>query len=346
MKNISLNKVIRTMVYSLFFGLHLFLTPVLAHNGIELSKFELQTHQVSGTVTDANGALPGVTVSIKGTNTAVITDFDGKYQIAAAPNAILVFSFMGYKTISLPINDQKIINILMQEDATSLQEVKVNAGYYSVKESERTGSIAKISAKDIDKQPINNVLAAMQGRMAGVNVTQTTGVAGGGFDIQIRGQNSLRALGNEPLYLVDGVPFASDVIGTSNTTGVLPRSASPLSIISPTEIESIEILKDADATAIYGSRGANGVVLITTKKGTQGKTQYTANVSRGTGTVTRFMDLMNTEQYLEMRKEAFANDGITTYPTSAYDVNGTWDPTRYTDWQRELTGGTSDLIDV
>ena len=153
MKNSSLINGSRTIVYSLILGLYLFLTPVLAYNGSNFLKLSLQTHQVSGTVTDFSGPLPGVTVTIKGTNTAVITDFDGKYQIAASPTATLVYSFMGYKTVSMPINALKTIDIVLQEDATTLQEVRINAGYYSVKESERTGSIARITAKDIEKQP-------------------------------------------------------------------------------------------------------------------------------------------------------------------------------------------------
>jgi TonB-linked SusC/RagA family outer membrane protein len=328
-------------------GFLLSYTPAIANKLLRPMPSVLQQSQIKGTITDGTSPLAGVTITIKGSAASgTISDFNGQYTLSASPDAVLVFSFIGFITVTEPIRGRNTINIQLQEDATQLQEVRINAGYYSVKESERTGSIAKITSKDIEKQPVNNVLAAMQGRMVGVNVTQTTGVAGGGFDIQIRGQNSLRAGGNEPLYIVDGVPFASDVIGNSNTTGALPRSASPLSIINPTEIESIEILKDADATAIYGSRGANGVVLITTKRGKQGKTKYTANVSQGTGHVTRFMDLMDTQQYLEMRNEAFANDGITTLPANAYDVNGTWSPTRYTDWQQELTGGTSQLIDL
>ena len=333
--------------YLIIFGFLFSCTPVLANKLLRPMRSVLQQSQINGTITDGINPLSGVSISIKGSaNSGTISDINGQYSLTASPDAILIYSFIGFITVTEPINGRKTINIQLQEDATQLQEVKINAGYYSVKESERTGSIAKISAKDIEKQPVSNMLAAMQGRMAGVNVTQTTGIAGGGFDIQIRGQNSLRTGGNEPLYMVDGVPFASDVIGNSNTTGVLPRSASPLSIINPSEIESIEILKDADATAIYGSRGANGVVLITTKKGKQGKTKYTANLSHGNGTVTRFMDLMDTQQYLEMRNEAFANDGITTLPANAYDVNGTWSPTRYTDWQQELTGGTSEFTDL
>ncbi|MDG2433888.1 SusC/RagA family TonB-linked outer membrane protein, partial [Flavobacterium sp.] len=345
MKNSSLINGSRTIVYFLILGLYLFITPVLAYNGSNFLKLNLQTHQVSGTVTDFNGPLPGVTVTIKGTNKAVITDFDGKYLIAASPTATLVYSFMGYKTVSMPINALKTIDIVLQEDATTLQEVRINAGYYSVKESERTGSISKITSKDIGKQPVTNVLAAMQGRMAGVNITQNTGVAGGGFDIQIRGQNSLRSDGNRPLYIIDGVPYSSDAVGSDLTGIVIPGQTSPLNSINPADIASIEVLKDADATAIYGSRGSNGVVLISTKKGKEGKTKFTANVSGGLGKVTRFMDLMNTQQYLQMRKEAFINDGI-PFGSNNYDVNGTWDQNRYTNWQKELIGGTAVFNDI
>ncbi|MBG6109817.1 TonB-linked SusC/RagA family outer membrane protein [Flavobacterium sp. CG_9.10] len=361
MKNFSVYRPWKAFIYPFILGLSLSITPALANNPAihKLSRnqtklgalvpwwqFKQQTHQVSGTVSDANGPIPGATVSIKGTKTIAITDFDGKYIISATLTDTLVFSFMGYKTAIVTINGRTTINVKLQEDATTLQEVRVNAGYYSVKESERTGSIAKISTKDIEKQPVTNVLATMQGRMAGVNITQTTGVPGGGFDIQIRGQNSLRTNGNSPLYIIDGVPYSSDPIGSGINSAVLPTQPSPLNSINPDQIESIEVLKDADATAIYGSRGANGVVLITTKKGKAGKTRFSANLSKGIGTVTHFMDLMNTEQFLQMRREAFANDAISPIPNYAYDVNGTWDQKRYTDWQMELMGGTADITNI
>lgn len=301
---------------------------------------QVQSKQnITGTVTDGSGVLPGVTVTIKGKPGGTTTDEKGQFSIAAAEGDVLVFSFIGYKEVAVAVGSLKVINVRMQEDATAIKEVTVNAGYYTVKDKERTGSISKITAKDLEKQPVTNVLAAMQGRMAGVSITQTSGVPGGGFEIQIRGQNSLRAEGNSPLYLIDGVPYSSEVLGNSRTTSVLPSLANPLNSINPDDIASIEVLKDADATAIYGSRGANGVVLITTKKGKQGKTRFTANVSQGTGRVTKFMDLLNTEQYLAMRNEGYANDGVLP-ESSAYDINGTWDQNRYTDWQKELLGGT------
>lgn len=346
MKKISLSKGIRAMGYSFILGVSLFSSSINANNTLAYATVQQQPSKISGTITDGLAPIPGVTITVKGKSLTAISDYNGEYVIAANPTDILVFSFMGFKTVEIRISSQKVVNVELKEDATALQEVKVNAGYYSVKEKERTGSIARITAKDIKNQPVSNVLASMQGRMAGVNIVQSSGIAGSGFDIQIRGQNSLRTDGNAPLYIIDGVPYASDPIGVGYTATVMPLPTSPLNNFNPGDIESIEILKDADATAIYGSRGANGVVLLTTKKGKAGKTTFSANLQRGTAQVTRFANLMKTEQYLEMRKEAFANDGITNYPANAYDVNGTWDPNRYTDWQKKLTGGTAQITNV
>ncbi|GAA6766498.1 TonB-dependent receptor [Flavobacterium sp. CGRL1] len=329
----------------IFTGILLSFSSTSAKNSAQTFKTFFQQHQVQGTVTDGTAPLPGVTIAIKNRpNTAAISDYSGQYKITASPNDTLLVSFIGFKTAVIPIAGKQTINVKLLLDSTTLQEVKVNAGYYSVKESERTGSIAKITSKDIETQPVANVLAVMQGRMAGVNITQTTGVAGGGFDIKIRGQNSLRSSANAPLYVIDGVPYSSSPIGSGQTSSIFPTSTSPLNNINPENIESIEVLKDADATSIYGSRGANGVVLISTKKGKSGKTRFTITSSTGAGTVTRFLKLMNTEQYLAMRKQAFLNDGK-QYGATDYDVNRTWDQNRYTNWQQELLGGTSKIND-
>lgn len=347
MKNISFYKGDSALCYLILIGFILSSTPALAHKLLRQPQSKTQQNQINGTITDGTSPLPGVTISIKGKrNNTVSSDFNGQYTLTATATDTLMISFIGFKTATIPINGRKTVNIQLQEDITSLQEVRVNAGYYSVKEKERTGSIARITAKDIETQPVTNMLAAMQGRMAGVNIVQSSGIAGSGFDIKIRGQNSLRTDGNAPLYIIDGVPYASDPIGLGYTATVMPLPTSPLNNINPGDIESIEILKDADATAIYGSRGANGVVLLTTKKGKAGKTTFSFNLNRGSAQVTRFADLMKTEQYLEMRKEAFANDGVSVYPSNAYDVNGTWDPNRYTDWQKKLTGGTAQITNV
>ena len=345
MKTLSLNKGRPSCLY-IFIFMMLLSNPIRAAGLTFRASVQQAQQQISGTVSDAVGPLAGVTVAIKGSPASTITDEKGNFSVAAGSLDILVFSFIGYASQEISFGNKTTINVIMAEDSTQLQEVTINAGYYSVKEKERTGSIAKVSAKDIEIQPVTNILAALQGRMAGVNIVQNTGMPGGGFDIQIRGRNSLRVDGNSPLYIIDGVPYSSEATGSPFTATGFPSGISPLNSISPEAIESIEILKDADATAIYGSRGANGVVLVTTKKGKVGKTKYTINASTGVAAVARFMDLMSTSEYLRAREQAFANDGITTYPETAYDVNGTWDRSRYTDWQKEITGGHAEITEL
>jgi TonB-linked SusC/RagA family outer membrane protein len=247
-----------------------------------------------------------------------------------------------HEEINSPLASTNLgIDTLASKRETKIEEITLNAGYYSVKEKERTGSIAKVTVKDIENQPVNNVLSTVQGRMAGVSIIQNSGVPGGGFDIQIRGRNSLRTAGNAPLYIIDGVPMGNEM--TSPYSGVILPGASinPLNSINPNDIESLEVLKDADATAIYGSRGANGVVLVTTKKGKSGKLALSLNTSYGLCSIISRMKMMNTGQYLNMRRQAFANDGITTYPATAYDMNGLWNQSRDTDWSKTLIGNTA-----
>ncbi|GEN73753.1 SusC/RagA family TonB-linked outer membrane protein [Chryseobacterium lathyri] len=242
----------------------------------------------------------------------------------------------------LAIDQKEEDTTALSNRETKIEEITLNAGYYSVKDKERTGSIAKVTAKDIENQPVNNVLSTLQGRMAGVSITQNSGVPGGGFDIQIRGKNSLRYDGSFPLIVIDGVPAnsQSNAIG-SLSNGIIPKGeASPLNALNMNDIESIEVLKDADATAIYGSRGANGVVLITTKKGKNQVTSYVLDLNTSVSKTSRFLELANTEQYLQMRKDAYKNDGITNYPANTFDLNGTWDRNRYTDWYKEFIGKT------
>ncbi|MGK6342526.1 SusC/RagA family TonB-linked outer membrane protein [Chryseobacterium sp. DT-3] len=234
---------------------------------------------------------------------------------------------------------------------TKIEEIILNAGYYKVKAKEQTGSISSVTAKNIENQPITNVLSAAQGRMAGVNIIQNSGAPGGGFDIQIRGQNSLRTgnfttpNGNVPLYVVDGVPLGeiSNSYSLISNTAIPNGSISPLNSINPNDIESIEVLKDADATAIYGSRGANGVILITTKKGKTGKVRLNLSTNYGISEALSNLKLLSKDQYLNMRRAAYANDGITTYPTDAYDINGTWDLSNETDWVKTLLGQKATL---
>ncbi|WP_319592492.1 TonB-dependent receptor [uncultured Draconibacterium sp.] len=310
-----------------------------------INQLQAQTITVTGRVTDQNDQpLPGVNVVIKETpSTGTITKDDGLYLLKEVPSdAVLFFSFIGFKTLEIPLNGRSHLNVQLQEDITTLTEVTVNAGYYTVKDQERTGSIARVRSKELENQPVSNALSSVQGRMAGVNITQSSGVPGGGYNIQIRGTNSLRRDGNYPLYIIDGVPATLQSPSALGGTIIPYGEIDPLNAINPNDIESIEILKDADATAIYGSRGANGVILVTTKKGKTGsRTALSINSSYGVSQIARKMKLMDTPQYLEMRRQAYANDGITDYPANAYDINGTWDDTRYTDWQEELIGNTA-----
>lgn len=298
--------------------------------------------RVSGKVTDAAGnAMTGVNVVEKGTTNGTSTDATGFYSLEAGDNAVLVFSFIGFKSVEEQVSGRSVIDIHMEEDKSVLDPVLVNAGYWKVTEREQTGSIARVTAEEIQKQPVGNPMAALIGRMPGVYIQQSSGMPGSTFSVQIRGRNSLRVDGNQPLYVVDGVPFPATSIATG--TSVL-SNPSPLNSINPADIESIEILKDADATAIYGTRGANGVVLITTKKGGPGKTKLDLSVYTGIGKVGHFMDLLSSEQYLMMRREAHKNDG-TPIDTWEYDLNR-WDTTRYTDWQRQLIGGNSKITNA
>ncbi|MBO0322163.1 SusC/RagA family TonB-linked outer membrane protein [Muricauda sp. CAU 1633] len=329
----------------LFLLFYLFLSSLSMEHLIAGNPLEPPQAMVTGKVTDIGGLpLTGVNVRVESKNIGAITGLDGTYSIDADGSDVLIFSIVGFKSLPMPINGRDVIDVTMEESVTALGEVVLNAGYYTVSGRERTGSIEKVTTVDIEKQSISNPLAALQGRMVGVEIQQTSGLPGANFSIQIRGRNSIRTGGSEPLYIVDGMPYASESLGEQQASLSLPgRGISPLNNINPNDIESIEVLKDADATAIYGSRGANGVVLITTKTGKVGKTKVELKVNTGLGKVFRTMDLLDTREYLAMRREAYANDGISDYPSNAFDVNGTWDSDRYTDWQRKFFGRTSFL---
>ena len=331
----------------MFLFFHLLLAPLLHQKLVAGTTFDPPQNTISGTITDMNGLpLGGVNVVVPSTNRGTISDMDGTYSIQAGNNDLLVFSIVGFRTLEVPIDGRNTINVQMEEDVTQLGEVVLNAGYYTVSEKERTGNIATVKASVIEKQPVGNPLAAMQGQLSGVNIVQNTGVPGGGFNIEVRGRNFLSG-STDPLFIVDGVPFGSQSLGSSRVSNqIVGGNISPLNAINPNDIESIEVLKDADATAIYGSRGANGVVLITTKKGRAGKTRFDAHLTTTFGKVSNFLDLMNTQQYLETRREGIINDGFGAFlenPDFDFvwpDIKS-WDNGRYTDWQRELIGGTS-----
>ncbi|MFG6686751.1 SusC/RagA family TonB-linked outer membrane protein [Mariniflexile sp. HNIBRBA6329] len=320
---------------------------IISFSSNALETVSFQQSEIHGTITDIHGVpLVGVSILIKGTQKGTVSDFNGSYNILVNEDDVLLYSFLGFKSQEISTQGNTLLNVRLETDITTLNTVEVNAGYYTVKEREGTGNISKLEAKTIEKQPVNNPLAAMQGHLTGVNIVQNTGVPGAGYSIEIRGKNFING-STEPLYIVDGVPFGGQSLASIDiAVGINAANISPLNAINPSDIASIEVLKDADATAIYGARAANGVVLITTKKGKVGKTRFQASLSNTLGQVSHFLDLMNTEQYLEVRKEGIMNEGFEAFlENPAFDFVWpdlkTWDQNRYTDWQKELIGGTA-----
>lgn len=320
---------------------------------------QFQAIDVYGRVLTSDGQpLAGATVRVKNGKGSTITGSDGKFGIKGVEQgAVLVISYLGYLTKEIGANADLTGIVLVVSD-NKLDEVQVIA-YGTTSRRLNTGNTFTVKAGDIEKQPVTNPLLALQGRVPGLTIEQSTGFANAGVKVRIQGQNSI-GKGNDPLYVIDGVPYFSQMLwlntmpplgqsGTSFDFG--SGSGNPLSFINPASIESIDVLKDADATAIYGSRAANGAILITTKKGKVGATRFDMNVQSGAGKVTRELDLLNTQQYLSMRKEAFKNDGLSIPALSStpsvynYDLT-VWDQDRYTDWQKELIGGTARYTDV
>jgi TonB-linked SusC/RagA family outer membrane protein len=327
------------------------LTDLVSDNVVAKRAFVV----ITGNVKDGNGdALPGVNVIVKGTSIGTNTDTEGNYSLNAPDESeTLVFSFIGFKSFETSIGGRTKIDVIMESDITTLSAVEIiDADYYTTTRKTKTGSIVKITEKEIRNQPVTNPLMSLQGRVPGLEVVPNSGAAGGGLKVLIRGRNSLRnnsadEVASGPLFIIDGVPVDSSPLRSgSNSSATVRLGYDPLSAINPSMIESIEVLKDADATAIYGSRGANGVILITTKQGKQlEKTNFEVNAYTGVGNVVNKMDLLNTTEYITMRNEAFANDGVTP-GVSDFDVNGTWDQSRYTDWQKVLLGGTTHSNDI
>lgn len=320
--------------------------------------FELSaqtSNQISGRVVTANDGkpLPGATISINNTNTAVQSAKDGTFTILAkTASGILTITYTGYQTKEVGFNiNTKTIEIKMQEANNSFDDIQV-IGYGKTTKGLNTGSVSSINAKQIEQQPVTNVLSALSGRMPGVFIQTTNGLPGGNISVQIRGKGSIAA-GTDPLYIVDGVPFVgTSPNGTNNavSTNNIAGNISPLNNINPSDIESINVLKDADATAIYGSRGANGVVLITTKKAKSGDTQYNFNLQQGFSRAASTPKLMSLQQYLEVRREAFQNDNRipSADPTSTnYAPDLTlWSQTEGTDWPAYLLDNTASSTDL
>lgn len=264
-----------------------------------------QDRTITGTVTDnKQEPLIGVNVVVKGnTSVGAITDLDGKYSLSVPEGkTTLIFSYIGYVTQEVSVGLRNTVDVVLVDDAQALDEVVV-VGYGVVKKRDLVGSIASVKSQDITAVPTSNVLESMQGKIAGLDMTRSSGQPGSSFNFTIRGNRSLTA-SNAPLILVDGIAYGTDID------------------INPNDVESIEVLKDASTTAIYGSRGANGVILVTTKKGKEGKTKVDFNAYWGPSFSTNLPKVNNTEQYVAMRREAMRAVGQWTSPA---DDGVIWD---------------------
>ncbi|MFT6997871.1 MAG: TonB-linked SusC/RagA family outer membrane protein [Cryomorphaceae bacterium] len=305
-----------------------------------ISTVALQAQNITGVVNDENGlSMPGVTVRIEGTTQGDATDLDGKYEIKGAPvgEQVLVFSFIGYteykETINVAPTGTVTVNRDMEVDAETLEEFIV-VGYGVQRKREVTGSIVKVGSKELTDIPTPSFEAGLQGKAAGVQVTQGSGLAGSASIVRVRGIASISAAG-DPLYVVDGIPITQDYFLNGNRGAM---NNNPLATINPNDIESVEILKDAAATGIYGSRGANGVILITTKSGSGTGWDFSLDARLGVSVPTARPNMLNSSQYLQLFQEAWENDGNVGLAPLPGAVS--WEDARRTDtdWVDETIG--------
>jgi TonB-dependent starch-binding outer membrane protein SusC len=301
----------------LFFK-HLFLLVTLAFlsSGQFFAQGTQANTRIKGTITDKSGApLVGATINVKGRNFGTAANEKGEFTIAAGPKAILIASHLGYKTQEISVAGQSQVTIVMEESASNLEDVTVvSVGYGTLRKSDVTGSISKISLEDVSENKVISVPEALQGRVAGVQIITNTGEPGSGMTFNIRGKTSVTG-SNQPLIVIDGQPIESGLGGTNagialDGGGEIPP-ADPLAGLNPNDIASVEILKDASSIAIYGSRGANGVVLITTKSGKTGKDRVTYSTRFDMSQLPKKLKVLNAYDYVKYRNEALVNDGKT-----------------------------------
>ncbi|MDP3915446.1 MAG: TonB-dependent receptor [Bacteroidota bacterium] len=306
LKNVSIEEVLKKILMDNYDYRILDKNIVVTRGSFNTTDVQVQQGKsVSGKVTDSSGApLPGVSVVVKGTTNGTITDGNGNYSLPnVTDNAVLQFSFVGMKTQEFAIGGKSTINVILADDAIGIEEV-VAIGYGTIKKSDITGAVSSVKSEDLISEMNQSIDKALSGKVAGVQVTQISGAPGSGATIRIRGANSIMA-SNEPLYVIDGIPLTGGG-GAGGLSVGEDAGISGLSHINPSDIQSIEILKDASSTAIYGSRGANGVVLITTKRGTSNdKATITYDTYYGIQQIEKKIELTNATQYGELMNEYF-----------------------------------------
>lgn len=290
---------------------------LLMKNESTASGQQQDRRRVMGKITDEEGeAVIGASVVEKGTANGVVTDINGNYSLSVNEGATLRVSYIGYLAQEAAVNDRSNINFVLEEDALALEEVVV-VGYGTMRRKDVTGAISSIAVDKIDKSSIKSIDQMLQGRSAGLHMAQSSGMPGAGSTIRIRGGNSISG-GNEPLYVIDGIPIYPAASSSQ-------MDLNPLNSIAVTDIQSIEILKDASSTAIYGARGANGVIMITTKKGEAGKTKVSLDAYWGIQNVRKKYDLLNAREYEEYVNEAYENAGSKVpYDLSLTPANTDW----------------------
>lgn len=285
-----------------------------------------QTKTVTGRVTDnSNEPLPGVSIVIEGTTNGVVTDIDGNYSIRLTEGQnVLLFSFIGFDVQHVDVGDRTVVNVVLQNSDLRLDEVVV-VGYGTMKKSDLSGAVVQVKSEELMKgNPVSSINQAMQGKLAGVTVSQNDGAPGAGVSVLIRGTNSF-STSSQPLYIVDGVPFGTAGTPSSDANSNNNQSANPLALINPHNIESIEVLKDASATAIYGSRGANGVIIITTKRGSAGNDKIEVSANFSVSEIGKRVEMLDAYQYSSYINEQTLNDA--QYLGSSYTnlpYPGTW----------------------
>jgi TonB-linked SusC/RagA family outer membrane protein len=300
---------------------------------------------VTGHILDATGRpLAGASVLAKRSKTSTVSGPDGSFKLDVSEEEdVLVVSYVGYELREMKLTPgSSSLIIRLQQSNSQLDQVQI-IGYGSTTKRLNPGDVTTITSKDIEKSPVVNVLEAIQGKVPGLFIQQTTGQPGGAFNIRLRGSANFSQGAIPPLVIVDGVRFpagALPVSGSSWGPNSFLQGGSGLNYLNPADIESIDILKDADATAIYGSAGAYGVIIITTKKAKAGVSSLTGNVYTGISVNGQTAKLMNTEQYLMLRKEALKNDGL-AIGSNDPDLNGTWPQDRYNNWRKELMGSSA-----
>ncbi|WP_298238536.1 TonB-dependent receptor [uncultured Algibacter sp.] len=293
-------------------SLFLFLAMALSFSNASFA----QNLTVTGNITSQEDGLPlaGVNILIANTNKGALSDFDGNYSISNVPtDAVFEVSYLGFETQTIIVGDRNTINIVMKESTESLDEVVV-IGYGTSKKSELTEAVSSVKSDEIIRSTGTSIESALQGRLSGVRVISNEGTPGGGLNINVRGTTSING-SNDPLYVIDGVPILKENVVSdpdNDPIGYNTLPADPLSGLNPGDIASIEVLKDASATAIYGSRGANGVVIITTKKGKSGKLKVDYDGAFGISTLSNKLDLLDAPEYYEYRFLKDPNDGVFT----------------------------------